>query len=107
MAYDVVATPEFDERLGQAISYRIDNYGKKSARRLTEQLESVASLLAATPRMGSLVEQEDDETRPDALRWVRIGPYLAVYRVHDDSQTVALLMLFSASSNWRKRVPRL
>lgn len=107
MAYSVVTTPEFDERLAKAIVHRIDNYGKKSARKLLEDLGDISALLAVTPRMGSPVERQADKADPNALRWVRVGRYLAVYRVHDETQTVALLMLFTAGSNWRRQVSRL
>ena len=104
MAYEVVATPEFEGLLERAVSFRIDSYGLRSARRLLDAVDASAELLAKSPRMGSLVDRDEEAPAPDALRWTRVDSYIAVYRVHDEDATIALLFLFHATSNWRSRV---
>ena len=104
MPYEVVSTAEFDAGLDLAVAHRIDVQGKRSARRLLEEVDKASELLSTTPRMGSLVNQREDDPRPDALRWVRADSYIIVYRPHEDDCVISLNKLFFASSNWRTRV---
>ena len=102
MAYEVVATEEFDALLDEAIAFRIDTYGLRNARRLLDAVDKLGTHLADYPFMGRLVIDEDDDAEP--LRWVRVDSYIAIYRVHEDCRQVALLKLLSATSNWRRRI---
>lgn len=104
MTYNVVSTAEFDAALNEALAYRIDTRGKRSARRLLEDVEGQSNLLSTTPRMGALVNQSEENPAPDSLRWIRMDSYMAVYRVHDEKCLVALEKLFYATTNWRRRV---
>lgn len=105
MAYKVRITTEFEALLDEAVSFRVDNYGLRSARRLLDSVDEACELLASMPHMGSLLEQPtSSSSRKGTLRWVKVDSYIAVYRVHDERQEVALLKLFRAASNWRKRV---
>ena len=102
MAYEVVATAEFDALLDEAVAFRVDNYGLRSARRLLDAIDKLGDYLADSPFMGRLVD--DDAHGSESLRWIRADSYIAVYRVHEDRGQVALLKLLSATSNWRRRV---
>ena len=102
MAYEVVATEEFDALLDEAIAFRIDNYGLRNARRLLDAIDKLGDYLSDNPFMGRLVVDECDDRAP--LRWVRVDSYIAIYRVHEDRRQVALLKLLSATSNWRRRI---
>ena len=102
MAYEVVATAEFDALLDEAVGFRIDNYGLRSARRLLDAIDKLGDYLSDNPSMGRLVVDECDDLEP--LRWVRADSYIAIYRVHEDRRQVALLKLLSATSNWRRRI---
>lgn len=104
MAYEVVATAEFDAQLDEAVTFRIDNYGMRSARRLLDGIDHVAGLLSGTPGMGSILERDDAAGVDEGLRWTKADSYIVVYRVHRRARQVALLKLFAASSNWRRRV---
>ena len=102
MAFEVVATAEFDALLDEAVAFRVDNYGLRSARRLLDAVDKLSVFLADNPHMGRLVDDAADGAEP--LRWMRADSYIAVYRVHEDRNQVALLKLFFATSNWRRRV---
>ena len=102
MVYEVVATAEFDALLDEAVAFRVDNYGLRSARRLLDSIDKLGDLLAGNPNMGRLVIDEADTA--DSLRWVRTDSYIAIYRVHEERRQVALVKLLSATSNWRRRV---
>ena len=102
MAYEVVATAEFDALLDEAVAFRIDNYGLRSARRLLDAIDKLGDNLAGNPFIGRLVVDDVDDA--DALRWVRADSYIAIYRVHEDCGQVVLLKLLSATSNWRRRI---
>lgn len=102
MAYEVVATAEFDALLDEAVAFRVDNYGLRSARKLLDAIDKLDGYLADSPFMGRLVDDNADGAEP--LRWVRVDSYIAVYRVHEDRRQVALLKLLSATSNWRRRI---
>ena len=102
MAYEVVATAEFDALLDEAVAFRIDNYGLRSARRLLDAIDKLGDYLSDNPSMGRLVVDDADDAEP--LRWVRTDSYIAIYRFHEDRGQVVLLKLLSATSNWRRRI---
>lgn len=102
MAYEVVATEEFDALLDEAIAFRIDNYGLRNARRLLDAVDKLGDYLSDNPSIGRLVVDECDDR--ELLRWMRVDSYIAIYRVHEDRRQVALLKLLSATSNWRRRI---
>lgn len=102
MAYEVVATAEFDALLDEAVAFRVDNYGLRSARKLLDAIDKLDGYLADSPFMGRLVDDNADGA--ESLRWVRADSYIAIYRVHEDRRQVALLKLLSATSNWRRRI---
>lgn len=102
MAYEVVATAEFDTLLDEAVAFRVDNYGLRSARKLLDAIDKLNSHLIDNPFMGRVVDDNADGV--ESLRWVRADSYIAVYRVHKDRKQVALLKLLSATSNWRRRI---
>ena len=102
MAYEVVATAEFDALLDEAVGFRIDNYGLRSARRLLDAIDKLGDYLSDNPSMGRLVVDDADDAA--SLRWVRVDSYIAVYRFHEDRRQVVLLKLLSATSNWRRRI---
>lgn len=104
MAYEVIATAEFGVLLDEAVSFRVDNYGLRSARRLLDNVDKVRELLSQTPCMGALVDDSVSEGERTGLRWVRMDSYIVVYRVRQDRQEAVLLKLFHGSSNWRRRV---
>ena len=104
MAYSVIATAEFDALLSEAVAFRIENYGLRSAKRLLDDVDGVCELLGNNPLVGRVVNDKDDRHSASALRWIRMGTYIAIYRVHESGQEIALLKLLSASSNWRRRV---
>ena len=102
MAYEVVASDEFNALLDEAVAFRVDNYGLRSARRLLNAVDNLSDHLADNPHMGRVVGDDADDATP--LRWVRVDTYIAVYRVHENHEQIVLLKLFSATSNWRRRV---
>lgn len=104
MGYEVVTTAEFEACLNEAVSFRIENYGMRSARRLLDAVDSSTELLSTMPAMGHYVDRDSNALAPDALRWIRIDNYFAVYRVITREEVVVLLKLFFATSNWRRRV---
>jgi plasmid stabilization system protein ParE len=104
MGYDVQASEEFAARLDEAVAYRADNYGLRSARRLVDSVDATQELLAGSPLIGALVDSDAQTAETCPLRWVRVDSYIAVYRADPDARTVVLLTLFHATSNWRKRV---
>ncbi len=106
MDFEVVATAEFEALLGEAASFRADNYGLRSVRKLLDAVDKTSELLSANPYIGGLVEKDVDKPSPDALRWIKVDSYIAIDRVHDEARVVALLKLFYANSNWRRRVQR-
>ena len=104
MDCEVLPSEEFAARLDEAIAYRVDNYGLRSARKLVNSVDAIRELLAKSPLMGALVDSDARTTDTRPLRWVRIDSYIAIYRANPDAQTVVLLTLFYATSNWRRRV---
>lgn len=102
MAYEVVATAEFDALLDEAVAFRVDNYGLRSARRLPDAIDRLDGYFAENPFMRRLVDDSANGT--ESLRWVRADSYIAVYRVREQRRQVALLKLLSATSNWRRRI---
>ena len=104
MAYSVVESPSFHARLAEAFRFRIEYYGRKSARKLMNAKDQVVSRLSAMPLSGTLVNQESDGDAQRSLRWMRIDSYIAVYHVDEGRQIVVFVDLFSAGSNWRERV---
>lgn len=104
MPYEVKATAEFDACLDEAVAYRVDNYGLRSARRLLDAVDETSGLLAGSPLLGSPVDTNSSEVLADRLRWMRIDSYIAIYRADEDSHVAYLLKLLHGSSNWRRRV---
>ena len=102
MAYEVVASAEFDALLDEAVAFRVDNYGHRSAKRLLDAIDKLGDNLAVSPFMGRLVD--DDSDTAESLRWIRVDSYIAVYRVRKERGQVALLKLLFATSNWRRRI---
>ncbi len=72
------------------------------ARKLLDAVDNLSDHLADNPQMGRVVNDGTDDATP--LRWVRVDSYIAGYRVHQNHEQVAPLKLFSATSNWRRRV---
>ena len=104
MAYSVVISPAYDERFERAFLHRLTYFGANSAKRLLDEQDRITSLLEASPRMGALLDQSVDVLADDALRWVRIDHYIAVYQPHSDAETVVLSDLFHEEENWRQRL---
>ncbi len=102
MTFEVVASAEFNALLDEAVAFRIDNYGLRSARKLLNAVDNLSDHLADNPHMGRVVEDDADDATP--LGWVRVDSTIAAYPVHENHEQVALLKLFSATSNWRRRV---
>lgn len=101
MGYSVVATPSFDARLDEAIRYRIENVGARSARALLDTYGNVCKDLSAMPRMGRPANSPNTEDARD-LRWVLVDSYVAVYRVDEPAQAVILVDLFFGGSDWQE-----
>ncbi len=104
MGCEVQTSEEFTARLDEAVAYRVDNYGLRSARRLIDSVDAIRELLAESPLMGALVDGDAQTSDTHPLRWVRIDSYIAIYRADPNTQAVVLLTLFYATSNWRRRV---
>lgn len=104
MAYSVVAAAEFDTHLNEAVAFRVDNHGLRSAKKLLDDFDATCELLGSNPLMGRVVNDEDGPRSVSALRWIRLGAYIAIYRVNEERQEIVLLKLFSATSNWRRRI---
>lgn len=102
MSFEVLHTPQFEERLFQTLEYLAKNYGGRTAIRLVDALESAESTLSATPLRGSAVATYEEIPPANALRWVRAGQYIVVYRTHLDAQTVVLEDLFFNRADWRR-----
>ena len=102
MAYSVVTSPGYDERFEHAFLYRLTYFGAHSAQRLLDAQDRVTSLLETSPHMGALLDQREVEAEEDALRWVRVDHYVAVYQPHADTQTILLPDLFHEEENWRQ-----
>lgn len=106
MDYEVRATPEFDEQLSAAVSYRMENCGRRSSRKLLDELERKVELLSANPSLGTLVDNETESQPSEALRWIRVDAYILAYRPHEDVGVIVLTKLFYATSNWRRHIMR-
>ncbi len=104
MVYEIRSTAEFGACLDEAVAFRVNNYGLRSARRLLDAVDEAGELLADTPFVGALVDSEFVATSTNLLRRIRIDSYIAVYRVCDELRAVNLLKLFYGSFNWRKWV---
>ena len=104
MAYSVVTSPVYDGRFDQAFLHRLTYFGANSAKRLLDEQDRIASLLETMPRMGALLDQSVDVAAEDALRWVHIDHYIAVYQPHSDTETVVLSDLFHEEEDWRQRL---
>ena len=48
MAYEVVATAEFDALLDEAVGFRIDNYGLRSASRLLDAIDKLGDYFGSS-----------------------------------------------------------
>ncbi len=101
---EVQVSEEFAVRLDEAVAYRVDNYGLRSARKLIDSVDAIRKLLVGSPLMGALVDSDAQATDTRPLRWVRVDSYIAIYRAGRDTQTLVLLTLFYVTSNWRRRV---
>lgn len=104
MVFEVRASEEFAARLNEAVAYRADIYGLRSARKLIDSVDAMRELLGGSPHMGALVEADAQTVDDHPLRWVRVDSYIAVYRADPGARSVVLLTLFHANSNWRKRI---
>ena len=104
MPYEVKTTAEFDACLSEAVAYRVDNYGLRSARRLLDAVDETSGLLAGSPLCGSPVDTNPSDVLAACLRWTRIDSYIAIYRADEDSRVVYLLKLLHGTSSWRRRV---
>ena len=104
MGCEVQVSEEFAARLDEAVAYRVNNYGLRSARKLIDSVDAIRNLLVGSPLMGALVDSDAQTTDTRPLRWVRVDSYIAIYRADPDTQTAVLLTLFNATSNWRRRV---
>ena len=104
MGCEVQVSEEFAGRLDEAVAHRVDNYGPRSARKLIDSVDAIRNLLVESPLMGALVDSDAQTTDTRPLRWVRVDSYIAIYRADPETQTVVLLTLFHATSNWRRRV---
>ena len=104
MGCEVIVTAEFSSHVDTAVTYRADNYGLRSARRLLDSIQRTCALLSSSPAMGSLVDRDSDPSADGELRWVRMDTYIAVYRSYEERGEVVLLKLFYGTSNWRRRV---
>lgn len=104
MACSVLSTPEFDEQLSVAVTFRLERVGRRSASRLLDALEGISEILAEQPLVGSLVRLDEETPQADALRWVRLESYVLVYRPHEADGTVVLTKLFHSGSDWRRHV---
>ena len=102
MAYSVVTSPGYDERFEHAFLYRLTYFGAHSAQRLLDAQDRVTSLLVTASYMGALLDQREVEAEEDALSWVRVDHYIAVYQPHADTQTIVLSDLFHEEENWRQ-----
>lgn len=104
MAYSVVTSPAYDERFEQAFLHRLTYFGANSAKRLLDEQDRITALLETMPRMGALLDQSGDVAVDDALRWVCVDHYIAVYQPHSDTETVVLSDLFHEEEDWRQRL---
>ncbi len=104
MGCEVQVSEEFAGRLDEAVAYRVNNYGLRSARKLIDSVDAIRNLLVGSLLMGALVDSDAQTTDTRPLRWVRVDSYIAIYRADPDAKTVVLLTLFYATSNWRRRV---
>lgn len=102
MAYKVVTTPSFDERLDTAVAYRLAQVGPKSTSNLLAAVEKVARTLASLPERGQVLELANPLVTP--LRWVPAKPYIIIYVIHERDKTVQLVDLFYGTKNWRERL---
>ena len=64
MAYEVVASDEFNALLDEAVAFRVDNYGLRSARRLLNAVDNLSDHLADNPHMGRVVDDDADDATP-------------------------------------------
>ena len=102
MAYSVVEAAPFSERPEAAFEYRLETVGLRSARNLLDEHDKIVVLPQGTPRCGSLIGRQ-----PEGIgdpRWIRLGPYIAAYRVDEKAERVIMLDPFFRSENWRKIV---
>lgn len=99
MGCSVVTTAAFEARLDEALQYRSRFFGRRSARKVADRLETVVRSLATMPYMGAALEAHD--SRGNQLRWVPVEQYIAVYVVHEDDGKVLLVDLFHAGQDWR------
>lgn len=102
MAYSVVEAAPFSERFEAAFEYRLETVGLRSARNLLDEHDKIVVLPQGTPRCGSLIGRQPEGIRDP--RWIRLGPYIAVYHVDEKAERVIMLDPFFRSENWRKIV---
>lgn len=102
MAYDVLTTPTFEGRLNQAVAWRVENVGTRSAARLLDDIDRVMERLAAFPASGADARTRTPEGLP--LRWAMAGSYVVAYVIHEEERAVQLVDLFHDGEDWRRRL---
>lgn len=104
MAFEVVTTPAFDERLTSAVDYRVRSVGSSSARRLLDKYDELLLVLESHPLIGTLVYKRNTIPEAEDIRWVLMDNYVVVYHVSSATGVVTLEDLFYKSSNWKSVV---
>ena len=95
-SYEVRATESFAADLSESCAYYLEHAGKRSAGRVLDEYDSFCRLAADVPGHGAPIEGT-------SLRWRKVGVFIAVYDVDDETRVVTLLRLYHVSSNWRSR----
>ncbi len=104
MAYEVVVLETYETALEAAIAYRVSFFGARNAQSLLAEQESVEARLAAFPKSGAPVDAHAEANDGDVLRWVSVGPYIAVYETDSLNQRVLFEMLFYSREDWREKI---
>lgn len=98
--YEVRATASFAADLSDSTAYYLERSGRHSASHFLDDYEGFCRLVASLPRYGSAIADT-------SLRWRKVGVFIAVYEVDDETRTVTLLRLYHMSANWQSRALRL
>ena len=106
MGYRVERAPEFDQRFFEVLNHLVLVGRKAAASRLLDSLERAEGPLAATPFHGAPVRKHCGMPTSDALRWIPVDDYVAVYRAYEEDQCVVLEDLFFNGSDWKSFVEK-
>ena len=100
MACEVAASPAFADALSLALEELRLRSGARACEALLSAYDVLCDRLSTMPGSGMRVYDGAGGTPMGALRWVPMGPYIAIYR--RAGEVVILENLFHSRSDWRR-----